>query len=66
MPTSIKTDSLLAKDEPISNAGSAPGIKKGKEVTVEGQSEQREYDRETTLQSPRPVHQEKQELLQEL
>lgn len=58
MPASIKVDSLLAKDESISNAGSAPGItelKMGKKSLCRGNFSQRkeegEYERETTLQS---------------
>lgn len=72
IPTSIMMDSLLEKDS-ISNAGSASGItglKMEKKSLCRGnfsqRKEEREYEKETTLKSARPMHKEKQEMLQEM
>ena len=62
MPASSKTDTLLAKAEPISNGGSASVItdlrrgKKPAQLQLE--------KRGTTLQTPRSVKKEGEEMLQ--
>ncbi|KAK4823897.1 hypothetical protein QYF61_007962 [Mycteria americana] len=70
MPAGSKTDLPLAKAEPISDGGSASVImylRRGGGGTVQHQQqseEESEYVRETTLQTPKSVKKEGEEVLQ--
>ncbi|PKU49504.1 hypothetical protein llap_213 [Limosa lapponica baueri] len=68
MPAGSKTDPPLAKAEPISNSGSTSGImhlRRGKNPRSNcSQREEREYVREATLQTPRSMKKEGEDMLQ--
>ncbi|GAB0188848.1 AN1-type zinc finger protein 5-like [Grus japonensis] len=70
MPAGSKTDPPLAKAKPISHGGSASGImylRRGEKNCARptaAEREEQEYVRETTLQTPRSVQKEGQEVLQ--
>ena len=69
MPASSKMDPLLAKAKPISNGGSASGItdlRRGKKNPAVEQQPERGGVRKTTLQTPRSVKKEGEEVLQVL
>ena len=69
MPAGSKSDPLLAKAKPISNGGSASGItdlRRGKKTPAVEQQPERGAVRITTLQTPRSVKKEGEEVLQAL
>ncbi|KAK4831741.1 hypothetical protein QYF61_018871 [Mycteria americana] len=70
VPASSKTVPLLAKAEPISDVSSASVIthlRKGKKhCATTAKREELEYVRKTTLQTPRAVKKEREEMLQVL
>jgi len=71
VPASSKMDPLLAKAKPISNGGRASGItwlRRGRKNCSETAVEREEQDdvKETTLQTPKSVKKEGEEVLETL
>jgi len=62
MPAGSKADLLLAKAEPISDSGSASGITCLRHCCALAAEERSDNMRETTLQTPRSVKKEREEL----